>query len=140
MTSVTSKSRKLAALLLALVLSSIAPALVELNLVAAPDWARLLLLSGSLVVVYVVWMALAPCRETLRTITWVLAIAAAAAALAVGVVLFSEPNRPLPLEITASRAFAVTWCAIIATLLSIGSVVAGRVAARGAKIDSKRSS
>jgi hypothetical protein len=103
------------------------PAVLEINLAVAPNWARVLLLGGGLLLAYLAWLMLVPCREALWAITWVFAIAAAGGTLTMAVVLFSPPNRPLPLELGDSRAFAAAWCALSASLLSAGSVRAGRL-------------
>jgi hypothetical protein len=116
---VSATARRLALLLAAFVLVSIGPAWLHVNLVAAPNWARVLLLSGGL---------LLPCRATLWTICWTFAIAAAASVLVLALVLFTSLDRPLPLEITTTRVPAIAWCVLIATLLSIGSLLAGRLA------------
>ncbi|MEX2185953.1 MAG: hypothetical protein WD875_04125 [Pirellulales bacterium] len=123
-------ARRLAALLAALVLIAVGPAIAKFNLAAAPDWARVLLLGGGLAMAYLAWMALAPCREALWSITWALAIAAAAGVLVMAVALFTPQERPLPLDIGPTRGPAVAWCLTIAVLSSVGSLLAGRLASR----------
>jgi hypothetical protein len=120
-------TRRLAALLAVLVLVCVSPAVMHFNLATAPNWARVLILGGGLLLVYVAWLALMPCRETLRTITWVFAIAAAAGALTLALVLFSPRGEPLPLGIGEAQLFSIAWCAVISFVLSIGSVVAARL-------------
>jgi hypothetical protein len=125
---VAASARRLAILLAAFVLIGIGPAWLHVNLVAAPNWARVLLLSGSLLLAYLAWMSLAPCRETLWSICWTFALAAAASVLLLAIVLFTSPDRPLPLGITTSRWPTIAWCGTIATLLSTGSLLTGRLA------------
>lgn len=127
---VATSARRFALLLAGFVLVGIGPAWLHVNLVAAPNWARVLLLVGGLLLAYLAWMSLAPCRATLWTICWTFAIAAAASVLLLAIVLFTSPDRPLPLEITTTRAPAIAWSATIATLLSTGSLLAGRLAHR----------
>ncbi len=122
-------ARRLAALLAGLVLIAIGPALAEIDLHAAPNWARVLLLAGGLMAVYVLWMALAPCCEALWSIMWVFATAAAGGVLMVAVALFTPQDRLLPLDLGTARGMAAGWCAVIAVLSSVGSMLAGRLAA-----------
>lgn len=120
--------RRLAAALAALVLVCVGPAFGEIDLAAAPDWARVLLLVGGLLLVYLVWLALLPCREALWTVTWVFAIAASGGVLTLAVVLFSPRDRALPLGLGSDRVVAIAWCGVCATLLCAASVMAGRLA------------
>lgn len=123
-------ARRLAILLAGFVLIGMAPSFLHINLVTAPNWARVLLLSGGLLLAYLAWMSLAPCRATLWTICWTFALAASGSVLLMAIVMFTSPDRPLPLEITTTRAPAIAWSAAIATLLNTGSLLAGRQAHR----------
>jgi hypothetical protein len=126
--STIAAARRLAALLALLVVVCVGPAMMHFNLAAAPNWARVLLLGGGLLLAYIAWLALLPCRETLRTITWVFAIAAAAGTLTLAVVLFSPREESLPLGLGEARMIAVAWCVVVAALMSLGSVLAARSA------------
>jgi hypothetical protein len=121
-------SRRLAALLGVLVLVCVSPAVLHFDLVAAPNWARVMILGGGLLLVYVAWLALTPCRETLRTITWVFAIAAAGGALTMAWIWFTPRDKSLPLDLGEARVFAIAWSAVIACVFSLGSVLAAKYA------------
>lgn len=131
--ALSTATRRLAAALAAVVLVCIGPAVVEVNLVAAPNSARGLLLGGGLLLVYIAWLALVPCRETLWAVTWALAIAAAGSVLTLAVVLFASPSRLQRFGLGESRTFTAAWFAVTAGLLAAASVFAGRVASRAEK-------
>jgi hypothetical protein len=128
-TTISVSARRLAAALAAVVLVCAAPAATEFNLATAANWARVMLLGGGLLLVYVVWLALLPCRETLWSISCVFAVAAAGGVLIMAVILFSPRDRPLPLDLGEARTFAAAWSAFVALLLCAGGVLAGRLAA-----------
>jgi hypothetical protein len=89
-------------------------------------------LGGGLLLAYVIWLLTVPHRDALWCATWVFAAAAALAVTVLAACLFTSPNRPLPLGILSSRALALSWCAVLAVVMSLASILSGRVAMRGA--------
>jgi FtsH-binding integral membrane protein len=130
-TTMSTRVQRLAAVLAGLVLVCVAPAATNVNLAAAPNWARVLLLGGGLLLVYLAWLAISPCREALWSIACVFAIAAACGVLTMAVVLFFPRDQPLPLDLGDGRVFVAAWSALVAALLSCGSIIAGRLAVAG---------
>lgn len=111
-------------------LVAIVPAVWQLNLSAAPGWARLLLLSSLLQLAFVGWMASIPDRASM----WVLMIVMAAAATAYGAVasiaLVISSDFDLPLDLSAVRQAAFWWSALMMALSTAAAYHCGHTAQR----------
>lgn len=120
----------LAAAMAALSLYCIAPAVSHLNLGAAPNWARVVVLLSLLQLAYAVWLASIPDWSTLRSSMVIFTVVAALYGLTMTVALSTPAENPLPLDLTEVRRQAVLWCAGVVLLASLLAYGCGRAAWR----------
>jgi hypothetical protein len=120
----------LAAAMAALSLYCLAPAISHLNLGAAPNWARVVVLLSLLQLAYSVWLASIPDWSTLRSSMIIFTVVAALYGLTMTVALSTPTENPLPLDLTDVRRQAVLWCAGVVLLASLLAYGCGRAAWR----------
>jgi hypothetical protein len=120
----------LAAAMAALSLYCITPAMTHLNLGAAPNWARIVVLLSLLQLAYAAWLASIPDWSTLRSSMIIFTVVAALYGLTMTVALSTPAENPLPLELTEVRRQAVLWCAGVVLLASLLAYGCGRAAWR----------
>jgi hypothetical protein len=123
----------LAAAMAALSLYCIAPAISHLNLGAAPNWARVVVLLSVLQLAYAAWLASIPDWSTLRSSMIIFTVVAALYGLTMTVALSTPAENPLPLDLTDVRRQAVLWCAGVVLLASLLAYGCGRAAWRWRK-------
>jgi hypothetical protein len=123
----------LAAAMAALSLYCIAPAVSHLNLGAAPNWARVVVLLSLLQLAYAAWLASIPDWSTLRSSMIIFTVVAALYGLTMTVALSTPAENPLPLDLTEVRRQAVLWCAGVVLLASLLAYGCGRAAWRWRK-------
>jgi hypothetical protein len=109
---------------------SAAPALPYLNLLEAPGWARIVLLVAALQLVYIAWMASIPDWSTVWIGMVVFALAAAFYGAGTAVLMFTPPDRVVPLDLHDLRDKAKGWCAAMLLLNTLMTYGCGRVAGR----------
>lgn len=118
--------------LIALALFGAAPAIRDLNVITAPGWVWVVMLTAALQIVYVAWMLSLPDWSTV----WIGMIVYAAAAAVYGLGWALLGLTPADNEINLlgldglDRGQAAGWCAAIALLTLLMTYACGRVSSR----------
>jgi hypothetical protein len=123
-------TRRLAIGLAAVALAGAAPALSDIDLAAAPGWARAALLLATVQAAYVAWLLAVPDWSSLRVLMIVFGAAAAIYGGAALAVLFAPAGRPLPLDLEPLRRLAAQWCMVMLLLNGSLAGLCGAAAAR----------
>jgi len=119
----------LAFALAAVTLFSAAPAMRHLNLLAAPTWARVMLLVATLQFAYIIWMVLVPDWSTVWIGMIVFAVVAAMYGMMVLAAWLTAAGNPLPFELAGSRATVAGWSAAVTLMNGLMIYVCGRISA-----------
>jgi hypothetical protein len=121
----------LAVALGALAIFAAAPSLKHLDLAAAPNWARIVLVMSALQLVYIAWMVSLPDWSTVWIGMIVCAIVATVYAMGWAVVTFTPTAAPVPfLGLDELRRQAGGWCLANLLLTAFMTYVCGRFASR----------
>ncbi len=124
---------RLAAALLVVCLISASPALPHLNLTAAPNWARLLLLLTVMQVAFVLWMLTVPDWSSLWVVMIAFAVGAAFDGMGLAISLATPADRPLALGLEAYRHWSTAWCGCLMLLLGGSASACGWLSFRWRK-------
>lgn len=122
----------LAAALAIVVICSIIPVLAKghLNVVAAPGWARAVLLVGALQLAYIVWLVALPDWSTVWVGMLLFALVAAAYGMFWMIIVFTAPGEQMILSLhDLPRSQAGGWCASVVLVTGLMSYFCGRISA-----------
>lgn len=122
--------RWLALILGAVVLFSIGPAVVHLNLETAPGWARAVLLMAAVQVVFILWMLATPDWASVWVLMLVFGFVATLYAAGTAVALATPLDAPMPLGMGAIRTWAAAWFAAVLAVECLATYLCGRTATR----------
>jgi hypothetical protein len=96
-----------------LALMQLAPAVTQLNLATAPDWARASVLLALLELAYAAWIVLTPDWSSLRVAMCLAAGVATLYGAALGASLLTPRFAAAPLDMHEAPGGAPLWCATI---------------------------
>ena len=107
-----------------------APALRHINLAAAPDWARLVLLISAVQLAYVAWMVTLPDWSSVWVVMLVYAVVTALYCAGMALFMYTPADSPLALELDERARYSASgWCAAVVLLTGMMTFVAGRASA-----------
>jgi hypothetical protein len=107
-----------------------APALRHINLAAAPDWARLVILISAVQLAYVAWMVSLPDFSSVWVVMLVYAVVTAAYCAGMALFMYTPADAPLVLGLgEPARYSGAGWCAAVVLLNGMMTFVAGRTSA-----------
>ncbi len=112
------------------------PVVWHVNLLTAPDWARLLLLFAALQLAYVGWMASLPDWATVWVAMLINALIATLHGAALAIFLYTPVDAPLGLGLTGVvRRTAAGWCLAVVLITTLMAFACGRVCAQWRRAD-----
>jgi hypothetical protein len=114
-----------------------APAILHINLIEAPNWARVVLIAAGLQLAFICWMASLPDWSTVWITMVVFAIVAALYGVAWAVLTFTPSDMPLGfLDLEPDdpiRHRAGPWCLVMLMLFTLLTYACGRFSGRWRK-------
>jgi hypothetical protein len=106
------------------------------NLLAAPDWVRLVLLISIVQLAYVAWMASLPDWVSVWVAMLVNALVATLYGAALAIFLYTPVDSPLGLGLSeVPRRTAAGWCLCVLLITTMMTFVCGRVCAAWRRAD-----
>ena len=106
------------------------PSLWHLNLSAAPNWSRAVLLGSLWQLAFVAWMATIPDRGSIWVLMLVFAVAATIYGAIASIALLTADEVDLPLGLASARWPAFWWSSLMAVLCAAAAFYCGHTAQR----------
>jgi hypothetical protein len=122
--------RWLALIVGAVVLFSLGPAVMHLNVETAPGWARAVLLMGAVQIVFILWMLATPDWASVWVLMLVFGFVSTVYAVGTAVALATPLDAPMPLGMGQIRAWAGPWFASVLAVECLATYLCGRTATR----------
>lgn len=123
---ITAKVYLLAAGLLLVTSLSVAPVFLYCDLLAAPGWARAMLLLAGLQLIFVAWMVLMPDWSTVWVVMVVFASVAATYGFTLAVTIVAPPDKEMMFDLHLVRSAATWWCCLVIVLTTLMTYLCGR--------------
>lgn len=122
--------RWLSFILAIIVLFSVGPAVLHVNLETADGWARAVLLMAAAEAIIVLWMLAAPDWASVWVVMLVFGFVTTMYAVGAAVALATPLNAPMPLGMGKIRDWAPAWFTAVLAVQALATYLCGRASTR----------